>query len=253
MISLTHYRRLPLEGLKNARELGGYPTGSGGATRFGIFIRSEVPEHLTENDFEFLKDYGVTDVIDFRGHQETERSADVLACMPWVCYHHLPMSDRNAARGALPETGASDGGFFWGDHYIVMADKAKQWVREVLETLAAATGCALFHCTTGKDRTGLITALLLGLCGVCDEDIAADYCISSLYLGGIYARMHFFMTGLDDGDFSDPFFSTAAENMQFLLRHWHTKYGGIEGYVRDCGVETSVIEMLRRKLCGSSL
>lgn len=249
---MTHYRRLPLDGLNNARELGGFPA-HGGATEFGVFIRCEVPAALTERDIAFLRDYGVTDVIDFRGNLELERTPDVLAREPWLEYHHIPMFDESAAKGAMPETGRSREGFFWGDQYIAMTEAGKDWVRKVLTVLAGARGCVVFHCTTGKDRTGIITALLLGLCGVSGEDIAADYCVSSLYLREMYEKMRFLSPSGREGDFSDPFFSTAAENMQTLLKHWDDAYGGIEGYVRACGTGDGVISEIRKKLCGRAV
>ncbi len=249
---MTHYRRLPLDGLNNARELGGFPTPYG-ATEFGVFLRCEVPSALTKRDIAFLRDYGVTDVIDFRGSLELERTPDVLAREPWLEYHHIPLFDEHAAKGAMPESERSQARFFWGDQYISMTESGKGWVREVLTTLAGAAGCAIFHCTTGKDRTGIITALLLGLCGVSGEDIAADYCISSLYLREMYEKMSFLMPAGRRGDFSDPFFSTAAENMQALLEHWNKTYGGIEGYVRACGVGDAAAAKIREKLCAGAV
>ena len=64
-------KRLPLEGLCNARDLGGFPA-LGGYTRFGVYVRSEVPRDLTEKDLAFLRAYGVTTSLDLRGPKESE-------------------------------------------------------------------------------------------------------------------------------------------------------------------------------------
>lgn len=241
------YRRLPLVGMSNARELGGWSTPDG-VTRYGVFLRSEVPSGVTEADMEFLREYGVTMVVDLRGDEELAVMPDLLRDVPWAEYVHMPMFDEDAARGAGLGKKSTEAGFTWGAQYILMCENHKSWVRRVLEALGRCDGAALFHCTTGKDRTGIITALLLGLCGVAEEDIVADYSVSQLYLSWIYDLMLRYMPSAQKHGTSDPFFSTAAENMQVLLAHWREKYGGVQGYLRACGVSEAWLEKLRNKL-----
>ena len=244
---MSNYRRLPLSGLKNARELGGFPTRSG-ATKFGVFIRSELPQGLTEEDKLFLKEYGVKEDLDFRGSFEIEHTRDQLEGEDWIRYIHMPMFDITVAGG---NSGVrrliDDKDFTWGDHYIEMAETHKDWVKKVLERLSEAEGTVLFHCTTGKDRTGIITALLLGLCGVCREDIVADYCVSQVYLLPMFLRMQKFLDG-GGKSLEDPFFSTAPEHMVKLLDHIDKKYGGIEWYLSGCDTSAETITKLREKL-----
>jgi protein-tyrosine phosphatase len=245
---MMQYRRLPLEGLCNARELGGFAA-RGGITRYGAFVRCEIPAQLTEGDIRFLKDYGVTTVLDFRSDRETESVPDVLRYEGWLRYVPMPMFNEQAALGAgKDETRPPLELMSWDKVYIDMVDSHKEWTRDVINELAAAPGCAMYHCTTGKDRTGIATALLLGLCGVSDNDIIADYCTSEVFLRPMYENMgHLLPTGKTD-DFSNPFFSTAPENMRALLRHLENTYGGIEKYVISCGVSEETIEKIRKKL-----
>ena len=251
---MGYYRRLPLEGLDNARDLGGYPCPDG-VTRYGVFIRSELPSSLTAADLDYLKQLGLTTVLDFRGTPEIRTAPDVLSREDFVRYHHMPAFDEEVSRGAdmgekRPAPPDMDrASFQWGSHYAGMAEEHKAWVKSVLELLAEAPGAALFHCTTGKDRTGIITALLLGLCGVAREDIIADYCVSQVYLKTMYSTMRHLLPGGDEMELSDPFFSTAPENMETLLDHIDGKYGGIEPYLRNgCGVEEATLAALRAKL-----
>lgn len=246
------YRRLPLAGMSNARELGGWSTPDG-ITRYGVFLRSEVPSRVSEADMAFLRDYGVTMVVDLRGDEELAVMPDLLRDAPWAEYVHVPMFDEDAARGAGLGKKSSEPGFTWGEQYILMCESYKDWVRRVLEALARCEGAALFHCTTGKDRTGIITALLLGLSGVAEEDIVADYSVSQLYLGWIYDLMLQHMPKDKNPSTSDPFFSTAAENMQVLLAHWREQYGGVRGYLSACGVSDALQEKLRNKLVDTNL
>ena len=247
---MTAYRRLPLTGLINARELGGYNIPDG-TTKYGVFIRSEVPSKLTDSDLEFLKNYGVTTAVDFRGGEEIEKAPDMLAGMDWVSYHHLPLFDEDAAQGAVKKQRypGDTADFNWRDHYIAMAETHKDWVLQVLQTLADAPGAALFHCTTGKDRTGLISAAILSICGVSREDIIADYSVSEIYLRPLYLNMTHLMPPGFKADLSNPFFSTAPDNMRSLLEHMDEKYGGMSGYLTDCGVSEQLMDRIRQKLC----
>ncbi len=247
------YRRLPLTGLKNARDLGGHPTCDGGITRYRTIIRSEAPLSLTEADFKFLKSYGIDMSIDFRGDREVERQPSDLAELEGIQYVRSPTFNEQVAFGSRkkgsgpPVTSFVD----WGEKYIEMAEGCKVWVRETLELIAKSAGAVIYNCTTGKDRTGMISALLLGLCGVSNDDITADYCVSEVYLTPVYEEL--ICTFLkqwpeENVNISDPFFKTNPKNMECLLGHFEKDYGGIAAYLKSCGTDQEVIDLLRRKL-----
>ena len=248
------YRRLPLTGLTNARELGGWNTPNG-LTKYGVFLRTEVPYGLTAEDIAFLRDYGVTMDIDLRGAPELESMPDMLRTENWVEYIHLPMHDNRASNGGAGSTSghvrsSMEENFSWGRLYVRMTEDSRDWVKKVIETLARAEGVAMYHCTTGKDRTGIVSAMLLGICGVCNEDVLADYCVSEVYLDWIYARLRKAMNLPDNGEEIEPFFKTAPLNMRILLAHWEENYGGVCGFLRDCGVTEDCMETIRRRLVG---
>lgn len=115
---------------------------------------------------------------------------------------------------------AFDRQFSWGEEYIRMLQGNHPWVKQVLELLAASEGVVLFHCFTGKDRTGLLAALLLGLCGVPREDVEADYAVSQIYLGDVYRWMREMIPDFRDRELSSPFFSTAPENIRLCWTSW---------------------------------
>ncbi len=251
MVLMAPYRRLPLTGLHNARELGGYAV-PGGVTKYGVFLRSEVPAQLTQADIDFLRRYGVTTVLDFRSAEELRRTPDVLRSLAWIDYIHLPLFDPQAAAGALgppvPETEeeeAEEELFSWGSHYIRMAASSLDWIRDTFSALAAAKGCTLFHCTTGKDRTGVIAALLLGCMGAAPEDIVADYSVSQLYLREMYRKMAPFFHL--DADGNHGFFSTAPANMEALLAHLDATYGSLTNYLTHCGITDTVLAAIQGK------
>jgi len=243
------YRRLPLEGLRNARDLGGYPTYDGGITRFSKFIRSESPKSVTHDDLQFLKACGITDSIDFRGDSETQRSPSVFAAAPDFIYHRCPTFDKQLAFAA----GSISVSAFvnWGDKYIELVERSRAWVCDTLTVMAGAKGGVIYNCTTGKDRTGVISALLLSLAGVSEADIIADYCVSEIYLVDIYEDLlskHFARWSKEETNLDNPFFRTAPENMKALLDYLRDHHGGIERYVKECGVSDDVLTTLRERL-----
>lgn len=251
---MTFYRRLPLTGLCNARELGGFAI-PGGTTQYGRFIRSEVPNEITKSDVEFLTRYGVKMAVDFRGVAELERMPNLLSHEVSIDFRHIPTYNSQVARGA----GISRDRPFvrWAELYIQMCDGNTDWVKSVFQTFAQARGAVVFNCTTGKDRTGIISALLLGLAGVSREDIIADYCVSEVYMHNKYLKLFKKMPPLKEGypenlesNLSDPFFRTSPDNMRCLLDHIDKKYGGIRAYLKYCGVEADTADLVRAMLVG---
>ena len=149
-------RRLMTKKLYNARDLGGFPTRDGRVTRFGVFIRSEAPCGLPEEDIRYLKAYGVTASMDFRGTGEVQaRPSDLAELIP---YYHRPLFNE-AAMGRGPGGPGGPGehppggpggppggaGFFpdWGETYIQMAEEARDWAKDVLKIAADNDGAVL--------------------------------------------------------------------------------------------------------------
>ena len=240
------YKRLPMGGIPNLRDLGGWAV-PGGMTRYGVFLRSAVPRALSPEDADFLREYGLRTVLDFRSLPECERVPDPLGELEWIRYEHIPMFDSAAAGAALRIRPEAE--FTWAEHYIRMAEEQKDWMAAVLHALARAEGCALFHCTTGKDRAGLVSALVLSLCGVCPEDVTADYCVSQVYLREMYAEMESGQK-LCGGDLDCPFYSTAPGTMRAFLAYLRERYGGAAGYLAACGLDSRDAEAIRARLCG---
>ncbi len=251
-------RRLMTKALYNARDLGGFPTKDGKTTRFGVFIRSEAPVELPEEDIAYLRDYGVTASMDFRGTGEAEaRPSDLSTRMP---YYHRPLFNEAAMAGSHPHPPKQIG---WGEQYISMAEESRQWAIDVLTIAAENPGALLYHCTTGKDRTGLMTCYLLSIAGVDRADIAADYCVSQVFLEPVYEKMRSGKMRLgppprQEGaegpggpggpSMDSGFFETPASAMLTLLDYLTKTYGGVVEYLKSIGVPNEVLEKLRAKL-----
>ena len=254
-------RRLMTKGLYNARDLGGFPTVSGRTTRFGVFVRSEAPVELPEGDLKRLRDYGVTASVDLRSSGEAAaRPSDLNGPM---VYYSRPLFNE-AAQGKGPGGPPKGGGpglrGGWGPMYIEMAESARDWAVDVLTIAAENEGALLYHCTTGKDRTGVLTCYLLSICGVSREDIAADYCVSQVFLEPVYEKMRSGQMRMGPPPGSEPggpqdhppmdesFFQTPASAMMTLIDYLTETYGGVVEYLRKIGVPETVMDAIRKKL-----
>lgn len=268
-VKRQYVRRLPLQALYNCRDLGGYAAAGGGVTRFGVFLRSEAPCDLPQSDLDALLRYGVTTTIDLRGTGEVRARPSDLRTLAQITYHHRSLfneaaifdksqidPDERAAQAPPPGGGHRTPGMDWGTHYRQMAEDARDWACDVLQIAAGCPGALLYHCTTGKDRTGLLSCYLLSIAGVSREDIAADYCVSQIYLQPVYDRMR--RGAMDLGGpggpggnappMDDDFFATRPESMLSLIDYLTEKYGGVVPYLRSIGVGEAVMERIRAKL-----
>jgi protein-tyrosine phosphatase len=167
-------RHIQINGINNLRDLGGYATQDGGQTRWGVFLRSANLDEVAAAGQRQLLDYGLRHIIDLRTTFEIQRWPDVFAQSSAVNYHHLPFFDDNPGMEDI------DGFDDVVEIYTFMVERCQPAVRTILETISTADdGAVLFHCAGGKDRTGIIAALLLGLAGVDDATIAQDYFYSA--------------------------------------------------------------------------
>ena len=246
---MEYTRRYLMDGLHNLRDLGGY-TVPGGVTRFGVLLRSDLPRHLTEDDGARFAALGICHTLDLRDVDESESMPDELALLDGVSYRQIAMKrvPRAVARNRPGGLSAFDDAFFWGDEYVRMLEDNRPWAKECAEFLAAAEGTVLFHCFTGKDRTGILAALILGVCGVSPEDIAADYSVSQIYLRPVYRWMRENIPDFAARKENAPFFSTAGENILAVCDHLENEYGGAERFLRECGAGADTLDALRRRM-----
>ena len=228
--------RLPLEGATNVREMGGYPTMDGKVTRFKTFIRGNRLKDITEKDNEFLKNYGITDIIDLRGNTKIQDSfvSDDNINLDYFKYHYIPFS--NVETEEYIAKYAIDDSFDFGEGYYLLLNNKKR-IAEFIRTLANAKGAVLYHCTAGKDRTGVASALLLGICNVSDMDIIANYETTYTFLKNEEFILSY-----------DPFSRVSkAKFMETFIKKLKENYGTYENYVISCGVTKEEIEIIREK------
>lgn len=247
------YKRLPLLNMSNCRDLGGYPSKFGGTTKFGVFLRSEAPVELSQNEIAFLKEYGVTRSLDFRGDEDVSSFPSSLNC-DGIEYLRIPMFGRADAMGFDLDADNFNQTFSgWGKSYITWIETFKGWVRDVFSALCNSDGACHFNCNAGKDRTGIISALVLSVCGVELCDIAFDYCVSRSMLKPRFdklARQWGSYMKDEEGNLisNHPFLYTPRSAMYQLFKYIYSSYGTVENYLKSCGVTDAQIFEIRSKL-----
>ncbi len=130
-----------------------------------------------------------------------------------------------------------------------MLDAFRQRVGAVVQAVAAAPeGGVLIHCFAGKDRTGIVTALLLALAGVPRATIAADYVLSDSYLQPLYAELLAAVEDRSERERRAREYQSLPESILAVLDHLDARYGGVAAYLRGAGVSDDQMERIRRRL-----
>jgi protein-tyrosine phosphatase len=181
-VTRTVERHLQWEGCFNVRDLGGFPTRSGGTTAWGAVVRSDSPEALTDEGWAALRAHGIKTIVDLRDPRERED----LPTLAELAAVHVPVLDFGDDAFFEPWRGTWDTPRFYR---AVLGHWQDRFTDAVVAVARADPGGVLVHCQVGRDRTGLVSALLLSLAGVPAEEIAADYALSAERLRPLYERL----------------------------------------------------------------
>ncbi len=226
--------------LLNARDLGGHPTTDGARTRSRSLLRAVDLAQLSPAGLEALANYGIETVLDLRWPEEIAAAPSPVPWqLPRVRYVSVSLlADNPADWGAL-------GGYCAKEQWkCTVLERLRPQLKQSLAVIAAAEpGPLLFHCVAGKDRTGVIAALLLALADAVPEAIAADYAASSGNLREAYLRRH--------GDAEAAAIIEAVrcpEQAVYNMLAYLDRGGGIRAYLGDIGLSSAEIAALRARL-----
>ncbi|HUP82805.1 MAG TPA: tyrosine-protein phosphatase [Candidatus Limnocylindria bacterium] len=248
-------RILDWEGVLNARDTGGIPAATGVVRRGGL-VRSGVLNGLTPAGVAALTAHGVRTVIDVRAADEVADHWDryPLRDHPLVGYRNISFTAgfdeamRDQVRTVYGAAQSRE------EINRLDLDNHRAGIATIVGAIAdAPEGGVLIHCHAGKDRTGLVVAIILSALGVSDEDIADDYALSQLVLDELVKEWFAYMgaAASEQGrlrTLADP----SREAMLGTLAHLHLRYGSATDYLLGAGVTEDQLEKLRMRLVETS-
>lgn len=241
MTPSTSMNRIELGGVYNVRDLGGWDGHDSRQVRRGMLYRASSLHRLT--DASAWQEFNASTIIDLRYTREIEAFPlpDFIAGS-----HRFPMLpdswkarlDRNAH--SAPE--------FLGSVYVDMLNLGGDTVARSLQQLSVSDSYpAVFFCMAGKDRTGILAAVILSILGVDESDIIEDFHLSGDEVVAMVAALR------DQEDFeahpmmnqSEDLLRAPKEAIEILLDHARSEYGGLAGWVDRLGVPESTIQRLQ--------
>jgi protein tyrosine/serine phosphatase len=241
-------RDLVWDGCLNVRDLGGLPTQDGSATRFGSVVRADNIHKLSEDGWRALTDYGVTRIVDLRVADELaedpprELEVDVV---------HVSVFDVDGAFWAALDARLArfDAVVHKREGYLATLDRCRSRFGDAFAAVAnAPAGIVLVHCVGGKDRTGLVSALLLRNAGVGVDEIAADYALAEERLTELREAELAAVTDEADRERLLRLSGAPAAAMRGVLEELDRRYGGVGGYLHEAGVDDDTLARARARL-----
>lgn len=228
----------------NFRDMGGYQGHNGCTIPWGVLYRSGNLGRLEGEGLQRFQDLGITTVIDLRYPSEIERNGRVPHA-DGLTYHNLSIEHRPYRQGDLAED--VDTVSYLAERYLEVTEDGVAEIRQVLQAIAAAPGPLVFHCAAGKDRTGIIGALLLTILGVSEQDIVADFALTGLAAQRLRDRM---LAKRGENAYLWPGYGTApAELMELFLAKLKAAHGSVEEYLtKAVGLTQADFDAIRARL-----
>lgn len=241
LAAMRHWR---LPDTHNVRDLGGYARLGGGTTQWNRILRGEALHLLREESVAILAQRGLSLVIDLRGPHETTVTPHPFRDHPEVAYRNVILFY------ALAPIAMSTTPFDMGKRYCEALDQCGPHLAEVMRAIINATpGVVLFHCTAGKDRTGIVAALLLLAAGVDRMDVVDDYALTAAaedLIGQLRQRA---LAAGGQPDHVERVLASDAATMLTMLDHLDEAHGGVDAYLAKIGLTPSETKLLVDRLC----
>ena len=249
-MSEAYSRHIKLERVLNFRDIGGYTTVDGKTVAWRRVFRSGSLIRITHDDSTRLtEEIGLNFILDLRSGLEIKKGICPLS-QTSVGYYNLPLmtdSGNREEEERLFGQMTNMGQFYL---YLLETPDFGQKIVAALEVIAEPVKHPLvFHCSAGKDRTGILTAILLSVLGVADKDVIEDYTLSNLYMEELTKRFRRdpHMAKLT-GHLPDYFWEATTESMELFLTAVKNEYGSIEGYLESSGADSTLPKRLKEAL-----
>ena len=254
--------RIPLQSLPNTRDLGAIVTEDGRHILPRKLLRSGNLYHMSLADQDILKrEYNLTTVIDFRTKLEREEKPDTQ--LPYVEYYHIPILDEEAmgitqevdTMKSMAAVGMDAENYLMKQYENLIMDEysLRQYARFMDVLLRQRDGAVLWHCSAGKDRAGVATALLMCVLGVPKDAIMEDYMKTNIYMEGEYEHMVRFLETRTIVDRKmlesiQVLFKVKEKYLEKVFKLIDQEYGGVDKFIRrGLYLTPKAIESLQEK------
>lgn len=239
-------RSTTLEGAFNWRDLGGVSTADGYEVKRGKLFRADALHKLTDTDMSMLADIRISSIVDLRSTPELNRSGKARLVEQGATHMQIPVME-DVSQEAMPRE--------LGDIYMHMVNVGADRFVEVLEHLSSIENMpAVFHCTAGKDRTGITAAFIYSILGVDREDIIADYVLTDAVVPKIMERIKAEQPELLARAEGKPVRQAGASDtiLRSFLDTMDEEFDGPVAWLRKHGLTDSAMETLRNEMLSAS-
>ena len=249
-MSPSYPRHIHFESVPNFRDLGGYRTHDGRTVAWRRLFRSAALHKMNDRDIARLKqEISPRAVIDLRSPKDPEKDPEVILIKE-IGARYYPMPFRSASSSYVKdEAKAYANSTNMGEIYLCRISEQPFGKRlvDALEIIAETDNHPLiFHCSAGKDRTGVLAAMVLAAMGVVDEDVVEDYTLSAPLMKDIRDRMTSDPdTAQGVKDLPDFQWEASAESMAAFLSLLRREYGSVDGYLKSNGASSSMVDRLK--------
>jgi protein-tyrosine phosphatase len=239
-------RVVHLDAVHNFRDLGGYRTDDGRTIGWGRLFRADGLYRLTDDDLDVVDALGIRTVVDLRSRPEFEQHGRFPLERYPVAFHHLPIMDTTWMSSEIPEVDDDENGaieFLTWAYCDMLGQGADRFAHAFKVLAVPGAAPAVFHCAAGKDRTGVLTALILGGLGVEHDAIVADYALTEAAMVRMRAWVLEFHPEMAARMGETPAFMLAANPraMSNVLDRLVADHGSIRGYLSSIGVGDALL------------
>lgn len=223
-----------LETTLNTRDLGGHVGSNGKPLKCNHLIRSDRQAYPSERDLEFLRSNDITTIIDMRTPEDIQSKPSAFSNLEGFDYYNFPIKEGSQVPESVEAVPGS---------YMIIAGSPS--LKDIFNKMAESESGVMFNCSAGKDRTGVVSAIILMLCGVSKEDIVTDYMLSKEY-----NKERFKMAAMHHPDLDINIIIPRESYIKDFMKRFYEKYGSVEGYFDSIGVSKENVEKLRNKMLG---
>lgn len=225
-------RRYLIDSIENMRDIGGYPVNTG-YIKYGRIIRSNLPDKIKSKDVEKLRQMGIESVIDLRTEEELRNKPSVFEKSKGFNVHHIEMIGGREIPDSCEGVPIS---------YLNMLE-GKENIKRIFDIIAEEEKGIIYFCNAGKDRTGVITSLILMTLGVDKKDIIADYILTGIYMKDMLDN---YIKASNNDRIKEIIFPK-IDYMERFLDEFEYKYNSIENYLNEIGIDNEKILKIRHK------